>query len=96
VSFSRGVLARTDVLAEYSQVRARLTELGRSAGATVIDPFDSLCPDDTCPTFTSSGEPLYRDTTHLRPFFVRDRGGFIDETMRPIGARYAAAVQGNQ
>jgi hypothetical protein len=91
ISLNRRVLRRSTVLAEYDKVRARLSKLGREAGVTVIDPFDTLCPDALCPTFTANGEPIYRDTTHLRPFFVRDRGGFIDQTLAPVASQHVAA-----
>ena len=50
-----------------------------AAGAEVIDPLPVLCPDEICPAVSSDGRPLYRDWSHMRPFYVRDRATYIDQ-----------------
>ena len=47
-------------------------------GATVVDPLPWLCPDGSCPAYSSTNGPIYRDSSHLRPFYVRQRALFLD------------------
>jgi peptidoglycan/LPS O-acetylase OafA/YrhL len=74
-------LERSAVLREYGELRRRLVQVGRGAGAQVIDPFDDLCPGANCPVRTADGRPIYKDAVHLRPFFVREHASFIDEAL---------------
>ncbi|SCK29305.1 acyltransferase family protein [Vogesella sp. LIG4] len=62
-----------------------LSELKRVAtinGATVIDPLDYLCNQQTCSGTTPSGMAIYRDANHLRPTYVRKYIKYIDATMQ--------------
>jgi peptidoglycan/LPS O-acetylase OafA/YrhL len=68
---------RAQVERESHTVTARLAELARTAGATVVDPFDYLCSSTQCPIVVS-GRPIYRDEWHLRASVTRDRATFID------------------
>ena len=53
-----------------------------AGGAEVIDPLPTLCPAGTCPSVTAGGVPLYRDWSHMRPFYVRERAVYIDRVLR--------------
>jgi len=56
---------------------ARLADLARAVGATVIDPFDYFCTSAKCPVVVA-GKPLYRDEWHYRSSVARDYATFID------------------
>jgi peptidoglycan/LPS O-acetylase OafA/YrhL len=56
---------------------ARLADLARAVGATVVDPFDYLCSTAKCPVVLA-GKPLYRDEWHYRASVARDDATFID------------------
>lgn len=62
-------------------VEARVSKIAHAAGVQVIDPMQSLCDHETCPTVTGSGEPVYHDTWHLNPSYVKDQVHFLDETI---------------
>ncbi len=53
-----------------------------AAGAEVIDPLPVLCPEGICPAVSSDGRPLYRDWSHMRPFYVRDRATYMDQVLK--------------
>ncbi len=67
--------------AEQKSLNARMRELAERAGARVIDPLASLCPDDTCPIFSAPGIPIFKDNHHLRSSFAAERATFIDEIL---------------
>jgi peptidoglycan/LPS O-acetylase OafA/YrhL len=68
-------------LSEYAPLRAELRERGTRSGAYVIDPLEFLCGPDSCPVFDKQGEPLYRDASHMRPFYVDSSAAFIDKSI---------------
>jgi hypothetical protein len=55
-----------------------MAEASRRGGAEVIDPVAWLCPGGICPVATDRG-PVFRDISHLRPYYVREHAGFIDD-----------------
>jgi peptidoglycan/LPS O-acetylase OafA/YrhL len=57
-------------------------EVAIAGGAEVIDPLPILCPGGTCPSVTGDGVPIYKDWSHMRPFYVRERAGFVDRVLR--------------
>lgn len=59
------------------EVTARLADLARTVGATVVDPFDYFCSSAKCPVVVA-GKPLYRDEWHVRASVARDDATFID------------------
>lgn len=56
-------------------------------GATVLDPYDSLCSDGRCAVVDAAGQPVYRDGAHLRAEFVRHSATFLDPVLTPRNAR---------
>jgi hypothetical protein len=68
-------------LREYGPLRAELKARGSRAGAVVIDPLDFLCSGAGCPVFDARGNPLYRDASHMRPFYAKQSASFVDETI---------------
>jgi peptidoglycan/LPS O-acetylase OafA/YrhL len=62
------------------QLRA-VREAVLAAGAEVIDPLPVLCREGICPAASPDGRPLYRDWSHMRPFYVRDRATYVDQVL---------------
>lgn len=60
----------------------RLKALAAKTGAILIDPVPSLCDKDICPTTTKDGLPVYKDGNHLRPFYMIEKGKFIDRILQ--------------
>ena len=66
---------------DESQVRLA-TEMRtglENAGATVVSQSPVLCPDGLCDALTENGLPKYKDSNHIRPFFVIERMNVLDE-----------------
>lgn len=55
----------------------RMQAFAESLGATIVDPFDTLCPDRKC-IYVRNGIPLYRDALHIRASVTRTEAKFID------------------
>lgn len=77
-----GGIERAALIARYGAIQDDIARVAREAGATVIDPIESLCSADRCPSVDPKGEPMYRDEEHLRPAFVRNYLLYLDETFR--------------
>ena len=68
-----------DLSSEQIALTQRMRRLLEKSGATIIDPLTYLCgTEGTCPTITPSGDPIYRDTMHLRAEFVRSSVLYLD------------------
>lgn len=76
----RGGMDRADLGSEFDLIRSDLDKVATEAGAIVIDPVDYLC-GERCESLDEQGEPIYKDTTHLRPSFVRHSVNYIDVTV---------------
>ena len=70
-----------DIVARSARSVGAVRDAASSAGATVIDPLPSLCRGGVCPGVTSDGKPIYKDWSHLRPFYVRERAVFVDAVL---------------
>jgi len=55
--------------------------VAEGAGAVVLNPLNYLCQDGVCSGVDSVGDPIYRDSDHLRPKFVRKHITYIDQTL---------------
>ena len=64
---------------EQKSRTTRMAEMAARAGVSVIDPLQKLCPNDTCPIFSSAGIPIFKDNHHLRSSYVADHATFIDQ-----------------
>ena len=62
-------------------VADRLKAAAAAAGAIVVDPADYFCDKSGCPTTTPDGQPIYSDSNHIRPFYVREKALFIDRIL---------------
>lgn len=74
------ITPRLRIPVEQFALRDRLVAMARRAGFEVIDPLPSLCDPGvgTCRRMTADGKPIYKDSNHLRPFFVRDQADYLD------------------
>jgi peptidoglycan/LPS O-acetylase OafA/YrhL len=69
-------------LAEFAKpVVERLKAIAAAAGATIVDPMDYFCDNSVCPTMTADGQPVYSDSNHIRPFYVKQKALFIDRIL---------------
>ena len=62
-------------------VNTRLRKVAERTGAEIIDPADYLCDATSCPTVDSSGQPIYKDSNHMRASFAREHATFIDRVV---------------
>lgn len=81
LSIRDGGVKRESIDSVYEQVQSDLKKIAELNDAIVISPIDYLCTSTICPSLDGSGEPIYKDSTHLRPTYVRKNALFIDETM---------------
>ena len=79
-----GGASKAALLAEYQTFRAGLRRVAQQSGAIVIDPMAALCVGDRCPAVASDGEAMYRDSTHLSPYFVQDQVTYIDPLIHSV------------
>jgi peptidoglycan/LPS O-acetylase OafA/YrhL len=70
--------------ADQFALREQLLMIAKRSGVKVIDPMKHLCDisNKTCLRVSNDGRPLFRDSTHLRPFAARDLG-YLDEVLFP-------------
>ena len=76
-----GGISKTDLDKKYGKIRGDLKRVGLESGAIVIDPMDHLC-SDRCESLDENGNPIYKDVSHLRPSFVREKVEFLDQTIQ--------------
>jgi len=78
VHIDRSAVPLSEAMATSNEIDARLEAIARRVGATVVEPVDSICTVHGCPTIDAAGNPLFKDDTHLRASFVRDRFDALD------------------
>jgi peptidoglycan/LPS O-acetylase OafA/YrhL len=85
ISYQEKRVLRKDFESKYISILSQIERIAISSGAKVINPLDYLCgkENDPCLISTKDGKPIYKDVSHLRPFFVRENITFLDETMTP-------------
>ena len=71
-------MPRDEISALAAPIDEKLKRIAAEVGAEVIDPTEWLCTAKDCPTADEAGRPLYKDDTHLRASFARERFGAID------------------
>ena len=69
---------RAKVDAVTKPIAWRLVQIAEATGAKAIDPISFLCGEGDCPTFSDDGLPIYMDSGHLRPAYVREHITFLD------------------
>ena len=48
-------------------------------GAMALDQAHLVCPNNVCTPMDGSGRPIYKDKSHMRPFFVKERMNVLDK-----------------
>ena len=72
---------RSELENSVEPMRSRLIKVAQDAGASVIDPMQSLCDETTCSPVSPKGEPVYHDSFNLNPSYVRENVRFLDRTV---------------
>jgi len=69
--------------AEQFALRNKLIGIANRSGVEIIDPDTILCALDkqTCLRMTIDSKPIYKDSNHLRPFFVREYADYLDKAL---------------
>jgi hypothetical protein len=58
-----------------------LSAIAHANKVLLINPIKYLCNNNICPSVDQDNEPIYKDGVHLRPYFVRNKAGFVDVTV---------------
>ena len=73
-----------------------LAQAGRRAGVEIVNPVDHVCAHGRCPAVTKQGQPLYRDTGHLRSSTMRTPAfNFLDPYVLGRGVAPKGATNAN-
>ncbi len=63
-------------------LHAQLRQLALDNGAIPLDPMAGLCrPDGLCVRADATGDPVYKDATHLRAAYAREAATFLDPAL---------------
>ena len=73
-----GRVPRSELVRLTSPIDSRLIAIAAAAGASLIDPTEYLCSRMFCPAADERGRPLYKDASHLRASYVRERFSAVD------------------
>jgi len=65
--------------AGWYPIREDIKNISVQAGATLLDPLDTFCTPEKCPTVDEEGKPVYKDNYHVRPFYVIQKASFLDQ-----------------
>lgn len=63
------------------QLNAELQQIAADAGVEAINQLPILCPDDLCIRL-SQDRPVYLDRNHIRPYFVIEKGDYMDRALK--------------
>jgi hypothetical protein len=64
-----------------AELNERLKKIAQQAGVNVIDQLAALCPEKQCLRLTTDKKPIYKDSHHLRPFFVKEQGSYLEQQL---------------
>jgi peptidoglycan/LPS O-acetylase OafA/YrhL len=84
---------RASIVRTINPFASRLLQIAQDTGAKVIDPMDSLCDRNSCPSVTPGGEPIYHDSWHLRRDYIRDQVSYLDATVLDPGGNSSSRTQ---
>lgn len=66
---------------EQVELNERLKKIARLAGVNVIDQLTELCPKGQCLRLSKDKQPIYKDSHHLRPFFVKEQATYLEQQL---------------
>jgi hypothetical protein len=72
---------RSELEKSAEPIKSTLIKVSQAAGASVIDPMQSLCDETVCSPVSANGDPVYRDWFDLSPSYVRENVRFLDSTV---------------
>jgi peptidoglycan/LPS O-acetylase OafA/YrhL len=78
-------ISAPEFISAISPIVDRLKAIAARTGARVIDPIPALCDRERCPLTMPDGLPMYRDSSHLNPAFVRDHVRYLDDIFEAYG-----------
>ncbi len=58
-----------------------LLNIAKQAGVEVINPIAFICKNNMYPVLTDDNNFVYKDTNHLRPFYIRHEAKYIDRAV---------------
>ena len=64
---------------KYKHLYVYIDEIVKRTGMKIIDPLTYLCDEGICKTMDESGKPYYKDSIHLRPWYVVDKVGYLTD-----------------
>jgi SGNH domain (fused to AT3 domains) len=74
-------LNRREMVETLEPIDSKIRGIANEVGASVIDPLLYLCDGTQCPVIAEDGTSMYHDMWHLRPSYVRERVGYLDEIL---------------
>lgn len=66
---------------EQFKLNEKLKIIAKNSGVNIIDQLSTLCPAGQCMRLTKDKKPLYKDSHHLRPFFVKDYADYFEKQL---------------
>jgi peptidoglycan/LPS O-acetylase OafA/YrhL len=65
---------------KYFDFNRNIDILANVAAVVTFDPVEELCVNDICLTLEDKVKPYYRDSMHMRPFYVLNYVSYLDTT----------------
>ena len=59
----------------------QLKNIGHQASVDIIDQLSNVCPNGLCNSVNDLNIPIYKDTNHMRPFYVIQNSKYIDDIL---------------
>jgi peptidoglycan/LPS O-acetylase OafA/YrhL len=63
---------------KFFDLDKQLKDIAVSAGAKTISQLDTMCIDKKCLKLDTDNKPIYKDATHLRPYYVTEKANYFD------------------
>jgi len=55
-----------------------MVEIFSTSKVETVSQSDHICPDGICMALSSDGKPIYKDSSHMRPWFVIEKMDVLD------------------
>jgi hypothetical protein len=69
-------------LSQSTEITQTLKKIAKTGRAIIINPYNTLCPNDTCTILDHEGYPIYKDSCHLTSRFAGEQALFIDRILK--------------
>jgi len=79
-----GIKTKKTKVQEYSDItmRKKLFNIAKHNNVVIIDPAKHFCKNGKCQISMDNGIPIYKDTSHIRPFYIKNYADYIDLTVK--------------